>query len=89
MEIHSLLSENWHTPFTHVKIELADGTVLQPKGRQLIKNGHRLRLSLPGGGGYGLPEHRVPSAIKKDLESGFITENQAQADYKYLKEPSS
>ena len=25
LEIHSLLSENWHTPFTHVKIELADG----------------------------------------------------------------
>jgi len=25
LEIHSLLSENWYTPFTHVKIELADG----------------------------------------------------------------
>ena len=25
LEIHSLLSENWHTPFTHVKIELAYG----------------------------------------------------------------
>ena len=65
------------------KVELADGTALKPKGRQFIKNGHRLRLSLPGGGGYGLPEHRDPSAVQKDLESDFITENQAQSDYKY------
>ena len=71
------------------KIELADGTVLKPKGRQLIRNGQRLCLSLPGGGGYGLPEQRDPSAVQKDLESGFITENQARSDYKYLKDPSS
>ena len=71
------------------KIELADGTSLKPKGRQLIRNGQRLCLSLPGGGGYGLPEQRDPSAVQKDLESGFITENQARSDYKYLKDPSS
>ena len=71
------------------KVELVDGTALKPKGRQLIKNGHRLRLSLPGGGGYGLPELRDSSAVQTDLESGFINENQAQSDYKYSKEQSS
>ena len=71
------------------KVELVDGTALKPKGRQLIKNGHRLRLSLPGGGGYGLPELRDSSAVQTDLKSGFINENQAQSDYKYSKEQSS
>ncbi len=69
------------------KVELADGTALKSKGRQFIKNGHRLRLSLPGGGGYGLPELRDHLAVQKDLESGFITEDQAKSDYQYIKEP--
>ena len=68
-------------------IELADGTALKSKGRQFIKNGQRLCLSLPGGGGYGLPALRDHIAVQKDLESGFITENQAKSDYQYIKEP--
>ena len=68
------------------KVELADGTALKSKGRQFIKNGHRLCLSLPGGGGYGLPALRDHLAVQEDLESGFITENQAKSDYKYIKE---
>ena len=34
-------------------VELTDGTMMRGKGRQLVKNGQRLRLILPGGGGVG------------------------------------
>ncbi len=65
------------------KVELADGTTLRAKGRQLIKNGQRLRLSLPGGGGYGDPHDRDNGAIAEDLAAGFISDEQAKADYGY------
>lgn len=62
-------------------VELADGTKLKSKGRQLIKNGQRLRLSLPGGGGYGNPNTRSEEQLKSDIENGFISREQAQSDY--------
>lgn len=65
------------------RVELADGTKLRSKGRQLIKNGQRLKLSLPGGGGYGAPEHRNAEDIAKDLRAGLITPAQAKQDYGY------
>ncbi|MEX0350691.1 MAG: hydantoinase B/oxoprolinase family protein, partial [Paracoccaceae bacterium] len=64
-------------------VELADGTKLRSKGRQLIKNGQRLKLSLPGGGGYGAPEQRDRDAVAGDLAAGFITTDQAKQDYGY------
>ena len=63
------------------RVELADGTTLRAKGRQLIKNGQRLRLSLPGGGGYGAPDKRDPALVESDLEAGLITPEQANTDY--------
>ncbi len=65
------------------RVELADGTQLRAKGRQLVKNGQRLRLSLPGGGGYGDPSGRPKQDIEADLEAGLITPEQAKADYGY------
>lgn len=62
-------------------VELADGTRLRSKGRQLVKNGQRLRLSLPGGGGYGDPRSRDREAIARDIAAGFITADQARTDY--------
>ncbi|MEX0279086.1 MAG: hydantoinase B/oxoprolinase family protein [Ruegeria sp.] len=62
-------------------VELADGSALRSKGRQLIKNGQRLKLSLPGGGGYGAPEQRDRDAVAQDLAAGFITAEQAKNDY--------
>lgn len=63
------------------RVELTDGTPLRAKGRQLIKNGQRLRLSLPGGGGYGPPSDRDPALIAADLDAGLITPEQAETDY--------
>lgn len=63
------------------RVELTDGTVLKSKGRQLVKNGQRLRLSLPGGGGYGSPRDRDRDLVKADLDAGMITAEQAKSDY--------
>ena len=65
------------------RVELADGTQLKAKGRQLVKNGQRLRLCLPGGGGYGDPAKRDRARVAADLEAGTITPEQAKADYGY------
>ena len=65
------------------KVELATGQKLKSKGRQLVKNGQRLKLSLPGGGGYGSPEKRKPEDIAEDLRAGFISLHQAKTDYGY------
>ena len=63
------------------RVELADGTKLRSKGRQLIKNGQRLKLSLPGGGGFGDPKARDRDAVARDIAAGFITAEQARTDY--------
>ncbi len=62
-------------------VALADGTKLRGKGRQFVQNGQRLRLSLPGGGGYGDPQQRPAEQVRADLAAGYITENQAETDY--------
>lgn len=67
------------------QVELADGTQLRSKGRQLVKSGQRLKLSLPGGGGYGLPSNRDKAHVSEDLDAGLITQEQA-ADIYGLKE---
>ena len=63
------------------RVELADGTKLRSKGRQLVKNGQRLKLSLPGGGGFGDPKARDRDAVARDIAAGFITAEQARTDY--------
>ena len=62
-------------------VELTDGTVMRGKGRQLVKNGQRLRLMLPGGGGYGKATARNRAQVRSDLAAGYITNKQAQQDY--------
>jgi N-methylhydantoinase B len=63
------------------RVELSDGTKLRSKGRQLIKSGQRLKLSLPGGGGYGLPAERNKTKVAEDLAAGLITQDQAANVY--------
>ncbi|MEO0429533.1 MAG: hydantoinase B/oxoprolinase family protein [Pseudomonadota bacterium] len=64
-------------------VALADGTALRSKGRQLVRNGQRLRLSLPGGGGYGDPTTRDRAAIARDVAGGFVTPDDARKLYGY------
>jgi N-methylhydantoinase B len=65
------------------RVELADGTKLRSKGRQLVKNGQRLKLSLPGGGGYGDAKQRARDDVAADLRAGMVTPTQAKNDYGY------
>jgi N-methylhydantoinase B len=63
------------------RVEMSDGTTLKPKGRQPIPRGQRLRLSLPGGGGYGDPAARAPQSVAADIEAGLIDARAAAGDY--------
>ena len=45
------------------------------------KKGEVIRLTTANGGGYGAPEARARDAIERDLLNGYITPEQARADY--------
>ncbi len=62
-------------------VELSDGEALRGKGRQKVPNGQRLVLKLPGGGGYGAPADRPREKVRSDLAAGYVTPDQAKADY--------
>lgn len=62
-------------------VGMNDGTAMRAKGRQAIPEDKRLVLNLPGGGGFGNPEGRDPALVKRDLEDGYITLEQARKDY--------
>ena len=64
-------------------VELADGTKLRSKGRQKVEASQRLRLSLPGGGGYGEPQDRAREDILTDIASGLISPEEARDTYGY------
>jgi N-methylhydantoinase B len=53
---------------------LIDGTRPEnPKAEQLVAPGTLVEVRLPGGGGYGSPEHRDPALIATDLREGYVT----------------
>jgi N-methylhydantoinase B len=53
-------------------VRLDDGTPMRAKGRQLLPQGRRLVLELPGGGGFGAPAERAASARERDLQMGYV-----------------
>ena len=57
-----------------VEIEAADGqcTVHEGKGTLRVPAGGRLRVDLPGGGGFGPPGMRDPALCLQDLSCGLI-----------------
>lgn len=55
-------------------VRLDDGTRLRGKGWQHVPVGRRLRLELPGGGGFGAPAARSPEARREDLKKGYVAE---------------
>ena len=58
-----------------------DGTPLAGKGRQAVPPGHRVVMHLPGGAGYGDPAERDREALKRDVERGYLTRDDAIRDY--------
>ena len=63
------------------KVSLASGTTLRSKGRQLIPQGDRIVLELPGGGGFGPPSAREAERVREDVADDLITREVAESDY--------
>ncbi|MEP9348640.1 hydantoinase B/oxoprolinase family protein [Xanthobacter sp. KR7-225] len=64
------------------RVTLDDGTKLKGKGRQHVPAGRRLRLDLPGGGGFGPPAGRDGAALAGDVEAGYVSPDAAEHDYR-------
>lgn len=62
-------------------VALSDGTLLRAKGFQIIPEGQRLVLELPGGGGFGDPARRSPEAVARDVREGLVSAAMARALY--------
>jgi N-methylhydantoinase B len=60
---------------------LDNGESLRIKGKQLVPEGRRLRLCLPGGGGMGNPLERGIKEIEADLRAGIVSREAALRDY--------
>ncbi|HET6182085.1 MAG TPA: hydantoinase B/oxoprolinase family protein [Acetobacteraceae bacterium] len=54
-------------------VRLKSGAVLRTKGYQVIPDGDRLILELPGGGGMGDPAERDPALVERDVRDGLVT----------------
>jgi N-methylhydantoinase B len=63
-------------------VRLASGTKLRPKGFQIIPDGDRLVLLLPGGGGMGDADERDPAAVARDVRNGMVSSEQALESYR-------
>jgi N-methylhydantoinase B len=58
------------------------GTILRTKGFQIIPDGERLILELPGGAGMGEPADRDPLLVARDVRDGLVSVDNARAQYK-------
>jgi N-methylhydantoinase B len=63
------------------RIELTSGGTLSPKAHSSIPAGLRLRISMPGGGGYGDPFGRDPAKVAQDAARGLVSAEQARTVY--------
>jgi N-methylhydantoinase B len=62
-------------------VALRSGRPIRPKGRRTIPARDAIRLSLPGGGGFGDPRSRDPQVVLDDVLDGLITAEDARRDY--------
>ena len=57
------------------------GKQLPPKASSSIPVGERLRISMPGGGGYGDPHKRPAERVADDVERGLVSKQSARDHY--------
>lgn len=62
-------------------VRLKSGRVLRPKGFQVIPDGDRLILEMPGGGGMGDPRGRDPELVRRDVRDGLVSAEEAREVY--------
>jgi N-methylhydantoinase B len=63
-------------------VRLKSGAKLRTKGLQIIPDGDRLVLELPGGAGMGDPSARDPALVARDVRDGLVSVENARALYK-------
>ncbi len=63
------------------EVGLKSGATLRTKGFQVIAEGERLLLKLPGGGGMGKPAERPAALVARDVRDGLVSPEQARALY--------
>ncbi|WP_341703250.1 hydantoinase B/oxoprolinase family protein [Ferrovibrio sp.] len=68
-----------------VSIETAQGSYIPPhlsKDQDIeIRAGDRVRVSTPGGGGFGDPKRRDPALVARDIERGYYTPEQIRSRF--------
>jgi N-methylhydantoinase B/oxoprolinase/acetone carboxylase alpha subunit len=65
-------------------VRLKSGATLKSRGNQVIPNGDRLIVEMPGGGGLGNAAERDPALVAEDLRNGFISKESAREVYKVV-----
>jgi N-methylhydantoinase B len=63
-------------------VALKSGKTLRTKGFQIIPDGDRLVLKLPGGAGMGDPTRRDPALVARDVRDGLVSAEDARSLYK-------
>ena len=63
-------------------VALKSGKTLRTKGFQVIPDGDRLILKLPGGAGMGEPTMRDPALVARDVRDGLVSAENARGLYK-------
>jgi N-methylhydantoinase B len=63
------------------RVSLSDGSPIRTKGFQVIPDGARLVLELPGGGGMGNPAARDPARVARDVRDGLVSAEAARTLY--------
>lgn len=58
-----------------------DGAKMRGKGVQLVEEGRRVQMSLPGGAGYGHPVDRDRQAIIRDVILGYVSVENSKKYY--------
>ncbi|MFN0299301.1 MAG: hydantoinase B/oxoprolinase family protein [Burkholderiales bacterium] len=73
----------------YAEIESVDGAreTLYKVARRPLKTGERVHLHTAGGGGFGPPHERDPTAVALDVQRGYVSAAQARECYGTVLEP--
>ena len=69
-------------------VKQKSGVTLRTKGYQVIPDGDRLILELPGGAGMGDPVSRDPALVVQDVRDGLVSVENARGVYRVATDAS-